>query len=101
MRKTSPPLFWGALSCLLVGLVLFSWMLVNAQAPDPSLFGQWTTLANLPFFPVHAHLLPTGKVMIWAGDTDPNAPHIENTATVGSGEPDRDAPRATRVGSLL
>ena len=60
-EEDEPATFQGALSCLLVGLVLFSWMLVNAQAPDPSLFGQWTTLANLPFFPVHAHLLPTGK----------------------------------------
>ena len=67
------------MSCLLVGLVLFSWMLVNAQSgPDPSLFGQWTTPPDLPFFPVHAHLLPTGKVMIWAGDTDANSAHIEN-----------------------
>ena len=31
--------------------------------------GQWDKLTpDLPFFPVHAHLLPTGKVMIWPGD---------------------------------
>ena len=69
MRKTSRPFSRIALACLLVGLALFSWMLVNVQAAlDPSLVGQWTTLPTLPFFPVHAHLLPTGKVMIWPGD---------------------------------
>jgi hypothetical protein len=30
--------------------------------------GVWTPLTTLPFFPVHAHLLPGGKVMIWPGD---------------------------------
>ena len=35
MRKTSKPLSRGALSCLLVGLVLLSWMLVNAQSARP------------------------------------------------------------------
>ena len=48
--------------------------LVGAQ---PDVTGQWTSLAPLPFFPVHAHLLPTGKVMIWPGDgvsgNDPRA----------------------------
>ena len=99
MRKTRKPLSRRAVSCLLVGLVLFSWMLVNAQpGPDPSLFGQWTTLPDLPFFPVHAHLLPTGKVMTWAGNTDSGGAVIEQRATVGSGgpEPARDA-TPTRV----
>ena len=50
---------WG----LLIVFVLFSSISVKAQSE-----GQWTTLTTLPFFPVHAHLLPTGKVMIWPGD---------------------------------
>ena len=33
-----------------------------------SVVGAWSTVNPLPFFPVHAHLLPTGKVMIWPGD---------------------------------
>ena len=30
--------------------------------------GRWSRVPDLPFFPVHMHLLPTGKVMIWPGD---------------------------------
>ena len=33
-----------------------------------SVVGQWSTGPTWPEFPVHAHLLPTGKVMIWPGD---------------------------------
>src|SRR4030095_1299853 len=51
--------------------------------PDLSLVGKWTTLIpDLPFFPVHAHLLPTGKVMIWPGDggISGNDPRLWNPA---------------------
>ena len=30
--------------------------------------GQWSLVTPLPYFPVHTHMLPTGKVMIWPGD---------------------------------
>lgn len=30
--------------------------------------GQWSNGPNLPFFPVHMHLLQTGQVMMWPGD---------------------------------
>ena len=33
-----------------------------------SVVGAWSTVNPLPFFPVHSHTLPTGKVMIWPGD---------------------------------
>ena len=52
-------------ACLLVALMLLSSVSVNAQSDQ---VGQWATLTTLPFFPVHVHLLPTGKVMIWPGD---------------------------------
>ena len=32
--------------------------------------GAWSTVNPLPYFPVHSHLLPTGKVMIWTGYLD-------------------------------
>jgi hypothetical protein len=54
-------------SCLLALLTLSAPALVSAQA-QPSQIGQWATLTQLPFFPVHNHLLPNGKVMIWPGD---------------------------------
>jgi hypothetical protein len=57
--------FMRALSCVLVALILLSSVSVNAQSDQ---VGQWTTLTTLPFFPVHDHLLPGGKVMIWPGD---------------------------------
>ncbi len=30
--------------------------------------GSWSFVDALPYFPIHTHLLPTGKVMIWPGD---------------------------------
>ena len=41
-----------------------------AQQQDPSVVGQWRTVDPnpFPFFPVHTHTLPTGKVMIWPGN---------------------------------
>lgn len=58
--------FAQALSVLLAGLVLLSPAPVRAQAEAQ--LGRWDTLITLPFFPVHDHLLPNGKVMIWPGD---------------------------------
>jgi len=39
-----------------------------SAAQPPDVIGQWSLVAPLPYFPVHTHLLPTGKVMIWPGD---------------------------------
>ena len=46
-----------------------------AQSDPRSISGEWSTGPTWPFleFPVHAHLLPTGKVMIWPGDQHPTA----------------------------
>lgn len=63
LKKT----FMYMLSCLLAVLTLLLSAPVSAQLP-PDQGGQWTTLTQLPFFPVHDHLLPTGKVMMWPGD---------------------------------
>src|SRR6476659_5442241 len=41
----------------------------NAAAQEnPSVVGRWSPYPDLPFFPVHTHLLPTGKVAVWPGD---------------------------------
>ena len=37
-----------------------------AQTTQPS--GQWQNGPNLPYFPVHVHLLPNSTVMMWPGD---------------------------------
>ncbi len=66
--------------CLLVTVIMLSSVAANAQ-PDQT--GQWTTLTTLPFFPVHDHLLPNGKVMIWPGDggISGNDPRLWDPAT--------------------
>ena len=77
MLKT---LFTHALAFALGAPVLLSSVPAGAQ---PSQVGQWTTLTQLPFFPVHDHLLPTGKVMIWPGDAgiSGNDPRLWDPAT--------------------
>lgn len=42
---------------------------VNAQ--DPSIVGQWSAVQTLPIVAVHAHVLPTGKVLIYPYTDDP------------------------------
>ena len=53
------------LLCLFVLCLGFS---DNASAQNPSVVGRWSRVPDLPFFPVHVHVLPTGKVMVWPGD---------------------------------
>ena len=66
--------------CLLVTVIMLSSVAANAQLDQT---GQWTTLTTLPFFPVHDHLLPNGKVMIWPGDggISGNDPRLWDPAT--------------------
>ena len=52
----------AALSCLLGTASFLSPSTANAQA---SLTGQWTRLQDFPVIPIHSHLLPSGKVMMW------------------------------------
>ena len=51
----------------LVVVVLLS-LLAAPAAAQPNVAGQWSSVPALPFFPVHMHLLPNGKVMLWPGD---------------------------------
>jgi galactose oxidase len=62
--------------CLLGVLILLSPLAISAQQPPPDQVGQWTTLTTLPFFPVHVHLLRTGKVLIWPGDVSGDPPGV-------------------------
>ncbi|MGH8584643.1 MAG: hypothetical protein ACREWE_00110 [Gammaproteobacteria bacterium] len=38
-----------------------------SAAQPPDVIGQWSLVGPLPYYPVHTHMLPTGKVMIWQG----------------------------------
>ena len=40
------------------------------------MIGRWSRVPDLPFFPVHTHVLPTGKVMIWPGDISGEPPGV-------------------------
>jgi Domain of unknown function (DUF1929)/Glyoxal oxidase N-terminus/Kelch motif len=56
-----------ALKFRLLALVLYIASATHATA-QTDVVGRWSSVPDLPFYPVHAHLLPTGKVMIWPGD---------------------------------
>ena len=43
-------------------------MAVATAYGQTNVVGQWTSVQPLPYFPVHTHLLPNGKVMVWPGD---------------------------------
>ncbi|MGH2488448.1 MAG: hypothetical protein ACRDFR_02350 [Candidatus Limnocylindria bacterium] len=48
----------------LIGLCLAA----TPSVAQTDAIGQWSLVNPLPFFPVHTHMLPTGKVMIWPGE---------------------------------
>jgi galactose oxidase-like protein/glyoxal oxidase-like protein/fibronectin type III domain protein len=43
----------------------------SARAQDPSIVGQWSAVQALPIVAVHAHVLPTGKVLFYPYTDDP------------------------------
>lgn len=53
----------------------------SAGAQDPSVVGQFSTVFNTPWAPVHSHLLPTGKVIFWPGYTFGDNAQIWDPAT--------------------
>ncbi len=59
----------------LCALVFGLGAMARAQSTEPSVVGQWSPLKTWPVPAVHAHLLPTGKVMFFsefeAGDDGP------------------------------
>ena len=56
------PIF-GLTVVVLIGLCFGA----TPSAAQTDVIGQWSLVAPLPYFPVHTHMLPTGKVMIWQG----------------------------------
>ena len=57
------PIF-GLTVAALIGLCFGA---TPSAAQPLDVIGQWSLVAPLPYYPVHTHLLPTGKVMIWQG----------------------------------
>ena len=66
---------WLRIACLPLSVVcavlLFSFATrdVTAQG-NPAVVGRWSSLPDLPFFPPHVHVLPTGQVLVWPGDIE-------------------------------
>jgi galactose oxidase-like protein/fibronectin type III domain protein/glyoxal oxidase-like protein len=50
----------------------------SVQAQDPSVVGQWSAVQGLPIVAVHAHMLSTGKVLMYTYTDDP---HLWDPAT--------------------
>ena len=68
--NTKPRLYQRVAFNLIVAVVIGVCFGARQGVAQQSVVGAWST-ANpnpFPFFPVHSHILPTGKVMIWPGD---------------------------------
>src|SRR6266403_4885986 len=72
----------------LVRLILAS----SALAQDPATVGQWSSVMTWPYMAVHAHVLPTGKVIWWSSLSNGDFPTLwdpsvnTNTAAPQAGE---------------
>jgi len=54
---------------LVIVVVIIEGFFTAVVRAAPDISGEWELITPpLPYFPVHANLLPTGKVMIWPGD---------------------------------
>src|SRR5512142_1220473 len=64
-------------------LLLFIAMtaLVPAGWGQANVSGQWSGVQNLPYRPIHAHLLPTGKLLFWSYYGESQKPQIWDPAT--------------------
>lgn len=67
------------LPCVLAALATLSTVPGNAQTADQ--IGQWQSTNNWGFYPVHNHVLPTGKVMVWGGDSNGSNAKLWDPAT--------------------
>lgn len=80
-RDPGPP----TQSALLIVSFLMCVAFVCVSAPagwaQSSSVGQWSAVQNLPYRPVHAHLLPTGKVLFYSYYFESEYPQLWDPAT--------------------
>ena len=69
VKRVSGPLF-----ALLVGLS-------SASGQDPATVGQWSAVFTSPMTQVHAHVLPTGKVLWWPAFSQGDNPQLWDPTT--------------------
>ena len=74
---------WTTSATALAAIAVFKSSGVPNPPPDPTVVGRWAPVEALPFFPVHTHLLPTGKVLVYPGDMGISGdnPHSWDPAT--------------------
>ena len=63
---------------VLVGVITFLPLAAWGQA---NVVGQWSAVQNLPYRPIHTHLLPTGKLLFWSYYSESMHPQIWDPAT--------------------
>ena len=70
--NTKPRLHQRVAFNLIVAVVIGSCFGARQGVAQPATVGQWNSGPDLPFFPVHSHVVrtgtATGRVMIWPGD---------------------------------
>jgi len=68
--NSKPRLYQRVVFNLIVTVVIGLCFGARSGVAQQSTVGEWSSVSGptWPEFPVHAHLLPTGKVMIWPGD---------------------------------
>src|SRR6266496_6708086 len=53
----------------------------SASAQDPGTVGQFSSVTTWPYKAVHAHVLPTGKVLWWPSFANGDNPTLWNPST--------------------
>src|SRR5437773_5873417 len=77
-----------ARACLVAAIFIgFAGLICSSPAMAQSdTVGQWSPVMTWPYEPIHAHLLPTGKVMFWTrGDHSQLWDPATNTVTSAAG----------------
>lgn len=67
-------------AALIIAAVLSAPLALRAQS-DPSQIGQWTAVKNWPYRPIHAIVLPNGKVMFFSYYLEAVTPYLWDPAT--------------------
>lgn len=76
-------ILFRSLSATLVVAQCTLGLVTAAPAVAQSATGQWVKGPNLPYYPVHLHLLPNGTVLMWPSDLghDGDDPRVWNPST--------------------
>src|SRR6266496_3720253 len=67
-----------ALPCFVVAHLISVW---SASAQDPGTVGQFSSVMTWPYIAVHAHALPTGKVLWWPAFANGDNPTLWDPST--------------------